>query len=39
MIPNELVRALLLIAKFCVQQSNCEACPLKDYCSDHPSNW
>lgn len=39
MIPTDIVKALLLIAKYCIQQRNCEECPLKDFCSDYPSNW
>lgn len=36
---TELVRALLLISKFCVIQDSCEECPLKEFCMKQPSSW
>lgn len=35
----ELVRALLLIAKVCAQQTSCEECPMKEFCQKQPLSW
>lgn len=36
---EELVKALLYIAKFCVVQESCENCPLHAFCLKQPSSW
>lgn len=36
---TELVKALLLIAKFCITQDNCEECTMKEFCMKQPSSW
>lgn len=36
---TELVRVLLLIAKFCIIQDDCANCPLHDFCGKQPSEW
>lgn len=35
----ELVKALLLIAKICAANKNCQECPLKEFCKKMPSEW
>ena len=35
----ELVKALLLIAKVCAEQSNCNECPMREFCQKQPMSW
>ena len=35
----ELVKVLLLIAKLCAQQTNCEECEMRDFCMKQPLSW
>lgn len=35
----ELLKAILLIVKFCESQNNCKTCPIKDMCGKMPSEW
>lgn len=34
-----LVKALLLIAKYCSQQQNCKACAVRCFCGKQPLEW
>lgn len=34
-----LVKALLLIVKYCIQCDNCKACVLKSFCGKIPVEW
>lgn len=35
----ELLRALVTIAEFCLEQNNCNTCPMKDLCAKMPCEW
>lgn len=35
----ELVKAFILIAQVCGQQSSCDKCPMKDFCGRQPTSW
>ena len=35
----ELIKALLIIARFCIENSNCRTCALKEFCGKLPSEW
>lgn len=35
----ELLKALLIILRFCYQQDNCKKCPLRDLCAKMPCDW
>lgn len=35
----EVLRALAVIAEFCLAQNNCGNCPLRDKCSKMPCEW
>ena len=35
----ELVKALILIVKYCADQSSCNTCVLRDFCGKIPSEW
>lgn len=35
----ELVKALLTIVKFCVNNDNCKTCALKEFCGKIPTEW
>jgi hypothetical protein len=35
----EIVRALLLLSKYCISQDDCGTCPLRAFCGKQPSEW
>lgn len=35
----ELVKALLLISRYCISNENCKTCVLRDICGKQPCNW
>ena len=35
----ELVKALLLIAKFCTACGDCQTCAIREFCGKLPSAW
>ena len=35
----ELVKALLLIVKVCIDNTDCRECELKEFCKKIPSEW
>lgn len=34
-----LAKALILIARYCAEQSGCNTCALRDFCGKIPSDW
>ena len=37
--PVEIVKALLLLVKYCGQQDDCKKCPLHDFCGKICLEW
>ena len=37
--PIEIVKALLLLARYCQQQIDCKKCPLHDFCGKVLTEW
>lgn len=35
----EVLKALLVIMNFCLEQNNCNNCPMKDKCAKMPCEW
>lgn len=35
----DLVKALMLLFHFCLEQENCSQCPIKDFCRKMPCEW
>lgn len=36
---KDLLKAVLVILRYCLEQKNCKTCPLKDICGKLPSEW
>lgn len=37
--PVELVKALMIIARYCNTHGNCKTCALREFCSKQPILW
>lgn len=35
----EVLKALLVVAEFCIHQNNCNECALRDFCAKMPCEW
>ena len=38
-ISNDLLKALLLLVRYCATQQNCATCPIKDFCDKQIQEW
>lgn len=34
--PVEVLKALLVLLRYCLEQDNCKTCPMRDYCGKMP---
>jgi hypothetical protein len=35
----EIVKALLVLSRYCLNHENCKTCVLREFCGKQPCNW